>query len=177
MKIKCKFCAELVDETQLKAHLLTAGSSCRAALETVRLLGMNLRPLPKTHSLPAWMHEGVIIVATTRGKYEGEPRADKGFLAVPEEQHWVPRWVDIIVELWAGPIYVEGEVKQAQRDACLHEVKTTWTSSMKSMIVDAYTEDLRAVRDLLMQRGAVVGPQPLLISEFEKLGRPFSDPR
>ncbi len=48
---------------------------------------------------------------------------------------------------------------------------------MKGQIVDAYTEDLRAVRDLLVQHGACTRPGPMLLAEFEKLGRPFSDPR
>lgn len=176
MKIKCKFCLELMEEEQLKEHLTTTGTSCRSALETVRLLGLGFRPLPPTHSLPAWARESVVVMKT-RAKYEGEPREDKGLLPKPEEQHWVPRWMDIIVTLWAGPIYVHGQIKQAQRDACLHEVKTLWTSSMKQQIVDAFSEDLRAVRDLLKTKSAFVGEPPMLISEFEKLGRPFSSPQ
>lgn len=176
MKVKCRFCLELIDEEKVRDHVLTRGSSCRAAIETVRMLGMGMRPLPATHSLPAWMRDGMVTVMQTRGKYEGEPREEQGFLAVPEEQHWIPRWVDIIVELWSGPIYVHGEVKQAQRDACLHDVKTLWTSSMKKQIVDAYREDLRAVRALLVRFGAVIGDPPMLITEFEALGRPFSSP-
>lgn len=175
MNVKCKFCQEQVDESQLKVHVTQEGGACRAALETVRLLGSGLRPLPPTHTLPSWARAHLVHVAKTRGKYEGEPRAEKGFTAEPTEQHWIPRWADIIVELWGGPIYTEGEVKQAQRDGCLEHVYRMWSSTMKTQIVDAYKEDLRAVRDLLKQHNAFVGDPPMLLSEFEKQGR-FQDP-
>lgn len=176
MKVKCKFCLERVPEENMKAHVTAVGSSCRAALETVRLLGLGLRPLPKTHSLPAWTRRGMITIAYTRGAYEGEPRGRQKMRATPEEQHWVPQWVDIIVDLWSGPIYTEGDIRQAQRDACLHHVKVMWTSSMKQWILDARKEDLRAVRDLLKKYGAILGAPPMLLEEFEKAGK-FQDER
>lgn len=145
MKVRCSHCGERVDEMRLLEHAWSG--RCRAASLTHALLKDGLRPLPPTHSLPSWMRMGMIRIEKTRGKYEGEPRHEQGFLDEATEQHWVPRWVDIMVDLWSGPIYMQGAERQQQRDLALHHVKTLWTSSMKQQIVDAYREDLRAVRE------------------------------
>lgn len=173
MNIRCKFCSELLDEAALKSHLLEAGSQCRSALETIRLLGNGLRPFPVGHTLPDWM-QPMIIIAKTRAKYDGEPRYEQGLLAAAEEQHWVPRWIDVVTELWAGPIYVEGERRRLQRDLVLKELQTQWSAPRLKQIVDASKEGLLSVRELLKRGGAIIGDPPMMLKEFEDLGR-FKD--
>ncbi len=167
MKRRCVHCGELVEAERMRAHVIELG--CIAAARTLFLLREGLRPVPaETHTLPPWCVEAYDR-HLTRGKYEGEPRADVGLLAEPVLQLWVPRWMDIIVDLWSGPISMQGEARAIQRDNVLHIVKLMWTSSMKQQIVDAYREDLRAVRELL--RPIIVGTPPMLIVEFEAMGR------
>ncbi len=165
MKIKCPSCAESIEASFSTQHRL--GDRCKAAWTTREFIRMGLRPFPLTHSLPEWVGFA-FRVSLTRGKYEGEPREDMGFLPLPVKQLWVPRWIDIIADLWSGPIYIEGEHRKHQRDLVLEHVKTLYTSGMKQQIVDAYREDLRAVRDLL--KPIIIGELPQLLVDFEKVG-------
>ncbi len=159
----CKLCGQRVPEAALRDHLRVG--RCASALLTFRLLKEGWRPLPaNSNSLPAWCLG--YPKHLTRGRYEGEPREDMGFLPDPVPQLWVPRWLDIIVDLWSGPIALEGEPRQLQRDEVLWTVESSWSAPAKQKIVDAYREDLRAVRDLL--RPVIVGPLPQLIVDVEK---------
>jgi hypothetical protein len=124
-----------------------------------------VRPFPVTHSIPRWfpLHK-----VATRTPYEGEPREEMRLLEVPEPQLWGPRWLDVIVELWAGPIELGGPAYLAQRNDVIQTVVTLWTSSMKRKIWESVTRDgdLRAARDYLAP--VIKGPLPMLIAEVER---------
>ncbi len=141
---------------------------CQATQRGFELLAIDppIRPFPLTHSIPRWfpLHK-----AASRCPYEGEPRAEKRLLVAPEPQLWGPRWLDILVELWAGPIYLEGEPRLIQRNETLQHITTRWTSSMKRKIWESVANDgdLRAARDYLKSWDAIKGPLPQLIDEVE----------
>lgn len=143
-------------------------------IETTRkLLVDGWRPFPLSHSLPYFIPISRTPYKTV-GPYNGEPRVEQPFLAVPEMQIWARRWVDIIVELWAGPIHLQGEKRELQRNDVLMTIQMLWTSSMKQRLYDAYTEDLRAVRELLVRDRIIKGPPPMLLIEVEgKRGSPI----
>lgn len=123
-----------------------------------------LRPLPTTTSMPRWM-PGRFQLATM-GRYEGEPRTEL-FLDAPEKQVWFPRWADIVLELWAGPIDIDptgGEVRTAQRDSVLKVVLQS--GLWQQRVVDSFDrEGLKGVREALLP--VIQGPPPMLIEEFE----------
>lgn len=139
---------------------------CVATRSGFALLAEEMRPFPSTHSLPSWFP---LRKAATRAPYEGEPRDAMPLLANPEPQYWAHRWVDTVVELWAGPIYIEGGLRLAQRDAVLMTILTLWTSSMRRRVWEsvAHDGDLRAARDYLDLAGVINGPLPQLIDEVE----------
>jgi len=153
-------------EQQLQAHTLDA---CKAAARSYVLIKHGLRPFPQGHSLPAFLMP-LANVQVSRAAWEGEPREEKVLLLEPEIQFWMPRWVDIVTELWVGSNYLEGEKRIAQRDAVLQVVLQD--KPLQGKIVDAYREDLRAVRELL--RPHIIGPLPVLLSEHEAKLRPSS---
>lgn len=177
--VRCDRCKELVHPHAFAQHTLDA---CKAAGRTYLLIEAGFRPFPVGNTLPAWL---ALISQTheTRGAYEGEPREEQKLLTTPVTQYWLPRWVDIIVELWAGATFVESDLadadtlpaalntiyrlsgsvgaRRAQRNVVLEKV--LHDKPLQQKIVDAYREDLRAVRDLL--RPHIVGPPPTLYSE------------
>lgn len=137
---------------------------CYATRRGFELLKDGMRPFPQGHSIPAWfpLHK-----AATRIGYDGEPRDAQPLLVMPEPQLWGPFWLDIIIELWAGPIDIDPMpmLRENQRNEVIQVVVTSFTSSMKLAIVDARREDLRAVRELL--KTWIKGPAPMLIEEVE----------
>ena len=137
--------------------------------KALTLLRLGYRPYPRGHSLDSTF---VLYETLSAAPYQGEPREDMAPLPANEDQFWVQRWVDIIVELWAGPIALEGATRRAQRDSVLRHVRVLFTEHQKSMLVAAYSEDLRAVRDYLKQHRAIIGSPPVLIEEWEKLNGP-----
>lgn len=163
-RVKCLRCGERLPEVELRGHSL---DDCKARMKTFVYFKHRLRPFPVGHSLPLHFLPPV-HADLTRGAYSGEPREEQPLLVKAERQFWVPHWVDVIVELWAGPIHMEGAQRLAQRDECIRSVLTLFTSSMKGQIVDAQKEDLRAVREVLKKFGAYQGPPPQLIEEVER---------
>lgn len=119
-----------------------------------------LRPLPLTNTLPDWLPRDH---AWSDGAYEGEPR-DTLFLDEACHQVWVHQWVDIVVELWNGPIDLEGERRLLQRNETLRTVAAL--ARVQSLVVEAYRrEGLKGAREVLMHW--TIGPPPMLIEEFE----------
>lgn len=161
--VLCVRCKEIVPEAEARQHTL---DQCKAAAKTYVYIKHGLRPFPEPNSLPFWATMGAER-DMTRGAWEGEPRAEQRLLAVPTKQVWVEHWIDVVVTLWAGPIHTEGLPRKQQRDSLLRELSTE--ARLQRMIVDAQTEDLRAVRELLRPR--IVGPLPLLVAEWEAIGR------
>jgi hypothetical protein len=161
-RFTCPRCKERVLVTEERQHTV---DQCKAAAKTFAYLRSGLRPFPEGHSLPAWMYAP--FIDQTRSAYDGEPREERPLLTIPETQLWFPRWVDIIVALWSGPIYLEGATRQAQRDDVLRRVASSSTHFQRRLI-DAHAEDLRAVRAYVAPM--VTGPLPQLLSEVEGRG-------
>lgn len=159
--MKCAACPDPAHEPRHVPHDMT----CVATRRGFELLAESLnpvRPFPVTHSIPLWfpLHK-----AATRCPYEGEPRDAMKLLEVPEPQYWGPRWLDVIVALWAGPIHLEGRTRNEQRNEAIQTIATLWTSSMKRRIWEEAKGDLRAARDYLTP--VIRGPLPKLIDEVE----------
>lgn len=159
-RIQCPLCRERMPEHLLKEHTL---GLCKASAKTYVYLKHALRPFPDGHTLPEWLVP--IASDLTRCSWEGEPREAQPLLPTPTMQHWVPRWVDIIVELWVGSIYLEGGERKTQRDLVLAHVLQS--PKLQRDLIDAYAEDLRAVRDHL--KACIVGPLPQLLSEVHPI--------
>jgi hypothetical protein len=156
VRATCPRCNERVPADALRQHTL---DDCKAAAKGMVYLKHGLRPFPATHTLPAWL----VAVAEdmTRVPYEGEPREWRTLLPAAEKQFWMPRWVDVLVELWSPSLYVRGDAAWLQRNAVLFIVFTDGPGSARAKrIVDAYAEGLSAVRTLVAP--LVVGPLPLL---------------
>lgn len=166
-RVKCVRCGERLRELDLRAHTL---DDCKARMKTFVYFKHRLRPFPAGHSLPSFLPP--LHVDMTRGAYDGEPREEQPLLVRAERQWWAPTWVDVIVKLWSGPIFIEGAGRTAQRDQCIRHVLTMFTSGMKGQLVDACREDLRSAREVLKKFGAYAGPDPQLIEEVEKNAPP-----
>lgn len=131
------------------------------------LYWQGLRPLPAGNSLPPNFPRRV---EQTCGRYEGEPREELPLASSNTEQHWVPRWVDIVLELWAGSVALAaGPAEQRQ----LHQRNLVLQAAFKSpamqvLIVDAYDRvGLRGAREAVQP--VIVGSPPLLIEEVEAM--------
>lgn len=162
--VKCHKCGERLREADLSAHY---GLACASADLTYKLFAKGLRPLPMGHSVPGYV---VGMRLKTRGAYDGEPREEVPLLDTAVEQDWIERWSDIIVSLWSGSIYLEGEPRVLQRNQVLFTIATSHTH-LQERVVDAYAEDLRAVRETV--KPVILGTPPLLLSEVERRGRPL----
>lgn len=159
--MKCPACPDPSPDPKHVPNDMT----CFATRRGFELLSNERRPFPRTTSIPKWVP---LYKAASRAPYEGEPRAEMPLLVVPEPQLWGPRWLDVIIELWAGPIAIDfTRSRQAQRDKVIETVSTLWTSSMKRKIWESVARDgdLRAVRDYL--KPIIHGPLPELIDEVE----------
>lgn len=157
----CSTCKVEVPRKHMQQH--TLGIRHRAAALTYNLYEQGLRPLPTGNTLPEFVPRRIEL---TRGVYEGEPRAELPLCREPVQQEWVARWIDIIVELWTGPIDLKGEVAKRQRDIVLSALLTV-SEQRHRAICDAFDSGgLKAVREHLAP--ITFGEAPILIEEFER---------